>query len=285
METLPPPVLLRLTIFFDTATLHNLHLTSRALHNLLATHMPPQKLQRSDVMRLAAETMVAWTSFPFPGFAVDDPIADEYRGYVQKGLAILWAFADIADTCPVEDSEEGQAGFCGLRTRKTTVLRRHEEAVLAKRLEYVRKNLTAEDIFHYEVMCKAAFGLFLDGAMRIADHTNILRGKYGVGMKNAWLNWYLLRYGPPVLLNLYSTDRGKRTRTVRGIDEVFQQRQKAAVKIERKAARELHAELWKINPNAQWESGRYRSEVATRFKARKDELAKTGQEDLYKLLI
>jgi hypothetical protein len=277
METLPPPVLLGIITFIDTATLHNLHLTSCALHNLLATHMPPQKLQRSDVMRLAAETMLP----PFLTYGVDDPIADEHRGYIQKGLAILWAFADIADTCPIEDSEEGQAGFCGLRSRKTTVLRRHEEALLSKRLEYVQKNLTAEDLFHYEIMCTAAFERFYDGPRRIAEQDHVSGNKYGVARKNARMNWYLLRYGPPVLLNLWSTDLGKYTPTVRGINEAFQQ--KSAVKIERKAARDLHVELKNINPSAHQESSDYRWALFIRFRARRDEPVKTGQEAQYQL--
>jgi hypothetical protein len=280
METLPPPILLRLITFLDVATIHNLHLTSHALHHLLATHAPPRRLQRSDVMRLAASNMVAWAPPPFPAYAVDDPIADEYREYIAKGLEILWAFADITDTVPVE---EVTAGFCGLRPRETTLLRRHEDQVLAKRLEYVRTKLTAEDVFQYEVMCMAAFSRFLDGATRIADHDNIHATKYGVGRKNAWFNWYLLRYGPPVLLKLWNTDVATYVRTVRGIDEAFEQRQKAAVKIERKAARELHEELKKINPNALRDSSKYLYEVLDRFNARQDEEAKAGQEAQYKL--
>jgi hypothetical protein len=280
METLPPPILLRLITFLDTSTIYNLHLTSRSLHNLLATHAPPPKLQREDVMQLAAETMVAWAPPPFPAYEVDDPIADEYRGYVQKGLAILWAFADIADTIPFEEPE---AGFCGLRPRETTVLRRHEDAVLAKRLEYVRTNLTAEDVYHYEVMCMAAFARFSDGATRLADHDNFYGNKYGVGRKNAWLNWYFLRYGPPVLLRLWSTDLAKSGQMRREIDEVFEKRQKAAVKIERKAVVELHAELKKINPNAWSDSSKYIYEVLDRFNARKDEEIKAGKEPQYRL--
>jgi hypothetical protein len=284
MALLIPTIFLRVLEYLDIPTFLNCRLINRTLFQVIAKHeaslteslidrvFPPHikhfrhpkaalddgiprllfLQQRHEVLIQTANVVISEAPISFfPRHAVDDPLADEYRADLQRGLAILWQLSDIAETVETaaRQTEFKRKRFLGfLRPSETTVHRKLEDEVLSKRLAYIQSNLTAEDAFQFRLMNMAAFAKLNDGFTEIADHrSGVYTNKYAVGRGYCWLYWYILRHGPLILFDLWNPDITGYHQTVKAIEDEFSRKPKAFIKIERNTAREVHRELINLN--------------------------------------
>ncbi|KAA8905687.1 hypothetical protein FN846DRAFT_890459 [Sphaerosporella brunnea] len=308
MDRLTPAIILQVLEFLDIPTFLNFRLASRAMKELIAEYetsltaaiaeriLPPYITQltppkaphggikrllalqhRHNVLRETANTILARGIIGDIVFAADDAFADELRTYIQRGLALQWQMADIAETVETAAAAAREAQpprrVLGIwRPRETTLVRRVEDEILAKRLEHIQQKVSADDVFHYEVMCTTSLATFLN--QEVADHSYI-SNKNWIGRKDAWMNWYLLRHGPPVLLNIWTWPIPCH-QTIREINAIFSARKKGIIKTERKAGMDFHKELNDINPTAFKECSNYMQEFVKKDNERRRRSAGAG---------
>ncbi|KAI9699785.1 MAG: hypothetical protein M1836_002820 [Candelina mexicana] len=282
MNRLPqtPTILLHIIQQTDLPTLLSLRLTNHSIYDLIASYevsistavanctfpnrvlkLRPRNTPSPSIKWLVQLQHRATIGPPVAALLVDlrprgrgsrigygipayDPCGDELRARVENGWYVFWHLSDIALGVEKEAATKEPKRFLGLRPREVTVVRKQEEEVKKRRIEFLGI-LGESDVVDYDIMFNFLAGPFLDSELSDLNgggasyHDGHLFPAFG--RRDSWLNWWVLRVGPVPLVRAWK-GLGK-SDVVREVEKEWASRSKTRIRIERDAGESFHLEV------------------------------------------
>ncbi|KAI9719093.1 MAG: hypothetical protein M1812_003723 [Candelaria pacifica] len=178
------------------------------------------------------------------GIPAYDPYGDALRERVENGWYVFWHLSDIALDVGREEVAKEPRRFLGFRPREIKVVRKQEEEIKKRRIEFL-KTLEEANVVDYDIMFNFLAGSFLGSELCDLNGggASYRDGHLfpAFGRRDSWLNWWVLRVGPPPLVRAWK-GLGK-DYVIRQIREEWASRSKTRVQIERDAGESFHDEV------------------------------------------